>query len=376
MSATRAPLRRASSVSSVSIALTLALAATACAPNRGAAYEKSMTEARRAYAAGRYEAAAEAYDAAARTAKVPRDAALMRYEAALARARAGDVARASRELRAIAAEQPPGPYAAEASFKAADLAYRSAPARGRAELEAMALAFPSHGVARVALLRVVADEAEAGGDAAALAKLEALAPRTKKTELEETVAYERAKRLSALGRTEEARDAFLDVAHRFPYPFGNHHDDALYRASEEDEKLGDPRRAIAHLEELLSVREKAHLIGSYERPRYRPAIERIAALYENVLHDRAKAREALHRLYADFDTSLQRDDALFHEARLFREDGDARSACDRLRTLVREFPDSRYVPCAAESCGIERPSKSRAPTTCHDYLRRKDGSEG
>jgi hypothetical protein len=46
--------------------------------------------------------------------------------------------------------------------------------------------------------------------------------------------------------------------------------------------------------------------------------------------------------------------------------------CDRLSTLASDFPDSRYVPCAMERCpGIKRPSKSKAPATCHGYLTRE-----
>jgi hypothetical protein len=96
---------------------------------------------------------------------------------------------------------------------------------------------------------------------------------------------------------------------------------------------------------------------------------RIGALYRDRLHDRPKAREAFHRLYAEFEHSTARDDALWLEASLWRDDGNAHASCDRLALLVREFPDSRYVPCATkELCGIVRPEKSRAPKECHPYI--------
>src|SRR5262249_19355859 len=112
------------------------LSGLGCAPNRGAAYEKALAEAHLAHHVGRFEAAAELFDEAARTAKVPRDAIYARYEAALARARAGDIARASKELREIANANPPNAYSAQAAFKAADLASKSDPAAGYVELEA------------------------------------------------------------------------------------------------------------------------------------------------------------------------------------------------------------------------------------------------
>lgn len=357
------------------LALALALLAVGCAPNRGAAYEKALAEARRAHHAGRFEEAAARFDEASRTAKVPRDAVYARYEAALARARAGDVARAASELRALAAAKPPTAYSAQAAFKAAQLALRSDEARGYAELEEVALAFPDAGVAQVALARVLRRDDATGGPEAALAHVERLRPRASGTPLLEHLLYERAKRLAELGRHQVARDAFLEVADRWPYPFGAYFDDALYRASEMEEALGRPRDAIGHLERLLTFREKADVLGSYERPRYVPALLRIADLQEK-LGDRAAAREALHRLYRDFETSTQRDDALWREAELWRKDGDEGKACDRLEALASDFPDSRYVPCVVERCpGVKRPKKSKAPTSCRAYLRRAEGTE-
>ena len=359
------------------VAGAMSYSAIACAPSRGAAYENALTSARREYHAGRYTTAAEHFDEAARTAKVPRDAVFARYEAAHTRARAGDVARAARDLRAIADAKPPNDYSARATFDLANLALQSDAAAGYAELEAAVVRFPETGTARTALRRLLRRDDESG-PSRTLAHLEALAPKVDKTALASDVAYERAKRLAELGRIEAARDAFLDVAKRWPYPGGAYFDDALYRASELEEKLGRPREAVAHLERLLSVRESSFMVGSYERPRYVPALQRIIQLYEERLHDRAKAREALHRLYADFPTSTSRDDALWREAELWEKDGDKDTACKRLSTLTSDFPDSRYVPCAVERCtSIKRPAKSNAPQGCRAYLTRdrKDEAE-
>lgn len=341
-----------------------------CAPTRGEAYQKAMAEAGRAHHAGRYEAAAERFDEAARTAKVPRDAVRARFEAALARAQAGDAARASQELHALADAKPPTAYSGQAAYKAADLAWKSDPAAGYAELEAVALRFPEDPVARVALARVIRHDDE-GGPAATLAHLDALGPKFARTSLEGLVAYERAKRLADLDRPEAARDAFLDIAKRWPYPVGPYFDDALYRAAELEEKLGHYREAVEHLERLLSFRESSTMIGTYERPRYVPAMLLLVKLYDEKLNERAKARETLHRLYTDFKTSTLRDDALWREAGMWLKDGDADKACDRLSTLTSDFPDSRYVPCAIDRCSsIKRPAKSKAPKTCRPYVTR------
>lgn len=355
--------------------LLLAVSAAACAPSRGAAYERALADARRAHHAGRFDTAAERFDEAALTAKVPRDAVYARYEAALARARSGDVARASRELRALAADKPLHAYSAQAAFKAAELAYKSDPSAGYSELEAVAVRFPESGVARAALGRLLRHDDERG-PAKTLAHLDALAPKVANSALEEDVAYERAKRIADLGHFEEARDAFVDVANRWSYPAGNYFDDALYRASVMEENLGRYKEAIGHLERLLAFRETSVTIGSYERPRYIPAMLRIATLYEERLRDRKMARETLHRLYTDFTTSTLRDDALWREAELWRKDANKETACARLSTLVSDFPDSRYVPCAVELCAsIKPPSRSKAPKSCRAYLKRETSHE-
>jgi hypothetical protein len=123
---------------------------------------------------------------------------------------------------------------------------------------------------------------------------------------------------------------------------------------------------------MLAQRESTIIVGTYERPMYVPAVLRVGALYRDRLHDDAAARQAFHRLYAEFANSTKRDDGLWLEAAVWRQDGDAATACRRLATLVQDFPDSRYVPCAVAECtGLERPARSAAPTTCHPYITRQ-----
>ncbi len=344
---------------------------SACAPNRGVAYERALAEARIASHNGHFDAAARRFDEASKNAKIPRDRTYARYEAALAWARAGDVARGAAELRAIATTKPPTAYSAQAAFKAAELARSGGEKAFLHELEDVVVEFPNSGVAHVALAHLLRHDDEEGAETA-LTHLERLAPRVKDASIEEKVVYERARRLDALGRKEEARDAFLEAARRWPYPFGSFNDDALFRAAELENKLGRPNEAIARLEQLLAQREVSSFVGSYERPRYVPALLRIVEISEGA-GDRTKARETLHRLYKDFTTSTMRDDALWREATLWRKDGNAETACHRLATLASEFPDSRYVPCIAVYCpAIQRRPSSKAPTTCRDYLRRAE----
>jgi TolA-binding protein len=84
---------------------------------------------------------------------------------------------------------------------------------------------------------------EHGGARAALAYLDALTGEVGRSELAETIAYERAVHLALAGDEEGALAAFLATAERFPYPLGAYWDDALYRAAELEVALGRPRRA-------------------------------------------------------------------------------------------------------------------------------------
>jgi TolA-binding protein len=354
-------------------AATLALLAfAACAPERGAAYERAFAEAARAETHGRWREAADRYDVAAKEAKLPRDGAHARYLAALMVLRAGDAADARNRLDTIAAADPVTEDSALAAYQAAEMRLAASDEDGWARMEAMLHRFPSSGVSRPALHRLLRHEDETQGTAHTLAHLREIDKTLGATELGEGIAYQIALRLSDLGETQAARDAFVDVATRWPYPDGALFDDALYHASELDEKLGRYAQAVADLERMLDEREVAQFSGSYQRPRYSPALLRVATLYRDRLHDKERARAAFHRLYADFTTSPLRDHALWQEAELWREDGDTGTACARLATLADQFPDSRYVPCAMERCPrIKRAEKSRAPKACHAYIERQ-----
>lgn len=345
----------------------------ACGGGHGA-FEATLASAERAQTAGRWQEAAQRYDQAATVATRPRDREHAQYLAARIRIANGQVAMGAAALGHIAKATPPGEHSAQAAFELARLHAEQGDPAGWTEMEAVALAFPANGVGRVALHAVLAHDDERGGPAAVLAHIDALSRGPlATTDLAQTLAYQAAACTERLGRLEAAREAYVALATRFPYPFGRLFDDALWHASEIDEKLGRPERAILDLERMLSVRESAHLMGSYERPRFPPAFLRIAALYRDRLGDRARARAAYRRAYDELGPSSPwRDDAAWEEASLFAADGDAAAACGRLRALVSAAPDSRYVPCAVARCpDITRPKDSRAPKECRSYLERR-----
>ncbi len=335
----------------------------ACAPSRGAAYDRAFAQAARAESAGRFAEAARGYDDAATAAVRPRDRDQARWDAAESLAHAGNIAEAAARYSAMAFD-PSSEHRAEAAYRAALAGIEHGdPDRGWQEMEQVPRRFPSHGVAHVAVRRLVG-HADEEGPSAALAELRSLERDLASTELEELVAFLAAQHLETSGVAEVAREAYSRIADRWPYPFGAFWDDALWHASLLDEKLGRYPAAVDDLERMVRERETTFLVGSYERPLY-------VALYRDRLGDHARARDAFHRLYADFTHSTKRDDALWLEASLWREDGDAQTACSRLATLVRDFPSSRYVPCAARECaGITPGEGGKAPSECHAYLMR------
>jgi len=324
----------------------------------------------RAQTAGRHAEAAQAYDEAARSPSAPRrDRQYSAYLSAMEFVAAGDLAQGAARLDAIT--QAGGEMAAQARYDVILLHMRTNEPEVPAELDDLVRRWPNHGVAYPALqarLRIARDK---GGEAAVLGYLYALAPAVAKTDSAERVAYDIAESLVAMGRTQEARDAFVDVATKYPYPKGVYFDDSLYRASELDEQLGKPDVAVADLRRMLAELESSTLPGTYIRPRFPDAGWRIATLLRDKLGDKKKAAAAFADYVDMFPNDVRRDDALWQQAKLLRDLGDQDGSCSALSRLVRIAPDSRYVPCATLRCPtLSRPDKSEAPKTCHGYVDR------
>ncbi len=237
--------------------------------------------------------------------------------------------------------------------------------QGYRELEAMMRKYPASGVAAAALGRLVRRREDQGNTAAAISYLESLRSPFRGTELSERVEYAYAEELDKAHRTTAARDQYLRVADRFPYPFGALWDDALWKASLAEEKLGNVPRAIVHLERMLKEKEPSSLGGSYQRPRYAAARFRIAELYRDKIRDPARAAREFRRVWDENPTSLLRDDALWQEARVEHEMGDQSRACSTLKKLIADEADSRFAPCAPRLCpGLDAP----AHRECRAYI--------
>jgi len=348
----------------------LALVLLGCGSPPPAAYTREADRAGAAKRQGDYRAAAEHYLRAAGLADKPRDAEEARYLAADSYARAGDAERAAALYQTLAGQGPDAERRARADFALADLLEQCGQASQAAEQRAAAIRrHPDSGLARSALNRHLRYLRERGGSAAVLSYLQTEEAALGESELGEALSYQRARELTSAGRTTEARDAYIACATRYPYPRGAYWDDALFRAASADLELGEPERAIAHLREMLSKQESATFTGSYERGRYAEAQQKIAEIYRDQLHDAARARAELRRVWQDHPTSTLADDALFQEALLAHAAADEAGTCAPLDILTRKLKDSRYAACAHLLCS------SIAPTSapCHDYIKRAAG---
>jgi tetratricopeptide (TPR) repeat protein len=346
-------------------ALLVASAALGCNPSWGDAYLHSLAAGTRAYHGGRYlEAAAAYHDAAAKAQRVKdRDEALF-LEARMLE-RAGRYRDAIERDRALATLSPTGPRTERARYLAADLEIEHGDAAaGWKALEDTLVALPNAGNARAALDRLLGHVAREGGDEAAVAWLVAHRDRFAPTELDQTAGYERGNALERLGRLDEARDAWLAAARAHPYPHGSLTDDCFWKAADVELRQKRPQAAIALLREMLVPLERSGNPGSYTRPRFPAAQQRIAEIYRDALHDHASARREFHALYEKHVDTILRDDALWNEARLAKEDGDVRAACDVMDRLTKQFPTSRYARCAREIC----PSAAASKQECAGYL--------
>jgi len=346
--------------------LALSMLVLGCSAARPKPYEEAAHAAERAYSAGRYQEAAESWLEAAAHGE-PRDRQEAEYRAAASYERGKQYDQALAIYTRLAAQK--GERAARALLAAAEIERRRGSEERAQSLFLAALRnHPDSGPGEIALREHVAFVKESGGVQAALSALEPLIAELDGSELDERLRYERARLLDEAGNTTQARDAYLDVARRHPYPEGALWDDALFRAALCEEKLGRPQQAIQVLEGMLLEREEAHLSGSYERARYAEARFKIAELYRDALGEPARARAEFRRVWNEHPTSLLRDDALFEEALIARAQNDQAGACRALELLLDAAPDSRFVPCAPRLCPSLKATDGRR---CRDYLLRR-----
>ncbi len=351
--------------------LVLPMAAAACAgaPSYAPGYLEAYEAGLRAKSAGRMDEAWQSFDEAYRTADRVKDrdeALYLRARTEIAMKRDAD---AEASLKLLAAATPRGPRANRAELDLAQLAGDGGDTARQDELERAFLArHPDDGLAVAALSRVVARKRAEGNGESLVPTLEALVATSRGTDSEQAIDVELAYALEERGDGERAVALLLATARAHPYPKGPRTDDALYRASIIEERLGRPARAIAHLREMLEPREVSGPGGSYERPHFAEARMRIATLLLEHTSDHEGARRELHRVFDEHEDSRLRDDAIWLSAKVALRDGDTRGACSDARRIVNALPDSRYAGCVGLLCSEVSPPLSRR---CADYIARE-----
>lgn len=343
-------------------------AASACAPTYAPGYEAAFAAGLRAKNAGRLDEAAARFDEAAKRADRYKDREEARLLLAETYRRLGKPKQAAVVLKAIVDAGEGRYHAVRAEFLLADLTRSlEGDAAGDAATERAAFRFPESGLTRHALRREVERiEADKGKEPALAKWTELLGRAPEGSSLYEQIAYERALLLFRMERFDEAERLFLETARAYPYPKGSLTDDAFYQASLLRERRGDIDGAIAVLEEMLAVTEKAYVGSSYDRPRFPQGQIRIAVLYRDGKKDPARAIDAFERLIERHPSSRFVDDALFAIARLRSDRGDAAGACGAFDRLREQRADSRYVRCGSMVCA----TAPRGDRDCPEYVTR------
>lgn len=322
-----------------------------CAPSYADGYQSAFAAGLRAQNAGRWEEAASFFDQAADLGARYKDRDEARLLYAEAMERLGRLEDAEAAYRKVESESQGRYQGVRAAFALGRLVWQM---RGFEEGEAETLravrTYPTSGLVRHAVKRLLSFIEERGGAALALTWLEPLERELRSTEAGEAVTYEYGSLLARLDRKEESIQVLLRLARSHPYPNGSLTDDAFYLASLWLDDLGRTQEAIDVLEEMLKVQEEAHLGHSYRRPRFPSGVLRIAVLYRDRLKDREAARKNFWRVYEQYFDSRQTDDALWAVARMEKEDGRADLACEALETLRTKKPDSRYLGCLNIVC--------------------------
>lgn len=338
------------------------LAVLRCGPSLPEAYEQHWRQARQAYEAGDYAAAAEHWRRARDQAesKADRDEAVYRQAASLVRA--GQEEQALPLLQQLAGAER-GWRTARASFDLAFLAIGNGEReRGHELLKNAILRFPNSGLARDAVARRRRYLVETRGAEHAVRDLATLARRVAGTELEATPLFERAKLLQTQGDSAAALQQYLEVARRFPYPKGAYWDDATLAAARIALELGSHSQAEGLLTAMLEHRESASLTGSYERS-YDEAYWLLGEAHLEQGQWR-RARQRWLALVDDFPTSRLRDDALWAAATVSFYNHEPGRGCELGKQLRQRLPASRFATCSHLLCD------SNPRGRCADYIQR------
>lgn len=332
--APRAPASR------VALALLCTLSFAACVPSlspRDPDFERELERAERAMGRGQYDAAARRFQDAASLASRPIDQDEALYRAAVALQKQKKWGEARDTLLPVAEADPPRVRSARATLEIARTYGDEGDAANETLwLERVVTVFPDSGLGVGALRRLRRLARARDGEAGELRLVNRLEPPLRDSSLGDDVVAVQADLLFAMGKDAEAEARLEHLVAAYPFPKGHRWDNALMTLAELDERRGDLRAALAHLEALLAVHESSGPPGSSTLPTAPKASLKVGELYER-LSEIDKARAAYRRAYEDFDYASTRDDALQAWAALELKAGRVGEACRLVERLLAEF---------------------------------------
>jgi tetratricopeptide (TPR) repeat protein len=297
-----------------------------------------------ALAAGRPEEARERFRVLAERASVPADVHDAKLREGDASERLGDLDGAARAWLDALAVARTREQAAVASLRIARALAGEAKTRrdGLTALLRVALHFPQtvSGVRALDWILAVADVGESG-DASALAFFRALRARVRGTALEAQLVLRQARLLAEIpedGARYEALALARELIRRWPR--SGLVDDATFLAAMIQRDLGHHGEALRTLDEILSWREPAYLLGNYETRFYVRGMWAKAELLEFQMERPELAARTYGEFARAFPFSSRYPEALFRKAALERalgREGDARATWEQ---LVRDRPET------------------------------------
>jgi hypothetical protein len=324
------------------------------------AEHKARAEA--AAARGDHEEAAQQWALASQFADIERSRDEATYRQATSLQRAGRDDEAKVVLRKLAATD--GSRQERAAYDLATSALLATPSDEGAQLERTLVQFPSSGLARGALERWLRRLTPAQR----LVVLERLASKISDAALNERFLLQQARNHEALGQWSQALERYTSLADRYPYPSGQYWDEALLGKAALHARSGDLGLARQTLRHMLSYREIATIVGTYER-RYTVASLMLAKFTAS------DDWRAAHTLLLDFPesypTSRELDEALWAAALLARDNGDEELACADAEVLRQVDSSSRYASCSALVCDAEAQQASSPEPACRRYVAEK-----
>ncbi len=127
------------------------------------------------------------------------------------------------------------------------------------------------------------------------------------------------------------------------YPQSGLRDDARWNAARISRAIRDPKGAVTRLRALLATREVAFGAGSYFSIWLDDAQLELGKVLRDDLGDLPGAMAAFRRLPTDYPASILKDDALYELAVTQDKAGDHAGACETLKKLGKQAPESKYL---------------------------------